>query len=103
MLQLAELNREYCEQIRQDRKVHAKSALKEISYMNGSTAKYHGRCVSTLYVPKMFTTEDIAYFRQLIKELYGIFDKVIDHYRSDSEYRILFGYDKLLEDLIFSE
>ncbi len=103
MLQLAELNREYCEQIRQDRKVHAKSALKEISYMNGSTAKYHGRCVSTLYVPKMFTTEDIAYFRQLIKELYGIFDKVIDHYRSDAEYRSLFGYDKRLEELILRE
>ena len=71
--------------------------------MNGSTAKYHGRCVSTLYVPKMFTTEDIAYFRQLIKELYGIFDKVIDHYRSDAEYRSLFGYDKRLEELILRE
>ncbi len=103
MLQLADLNKEYCANIMQQKEVHARSALEEISYMNGSTAKYHGRCVSTLYVPKMFTTEDILNFRQLLKILYGIFDKVIDRYRADEKYRRLFGFPEKLEELILRE
>lgn len=103
MLQLVELNKEYCKEIEQDKKAHGKSALEEITYVNNSTAKYHGRCVSTLYVPKMFTAEDIANFRRLIKTLYGIFDKVITNYRSDENYRKLFGFSQEIEELILRE
>ena len=99
-MQLLELNRGYCEKIAKDKNAHAKSAQKEIAYINQSTAKYHGRCVSTLYVPKLFTEEDIRYFKQLIHELYGIFDKVILHYREDATYRKLFGFSEQLEELI---
>lgn len=99
-MQLLELNRSYCEKIAKDKNAHAKSAQKEIAYINQSTAKYHGRCVSTLYVPKLFTEEDISYFKQLIHELYGIFDKVILHYREDAAYRRLFGFSEGLEELI---
>ena len=74
-MQLYELNQEYCKNIEIEKEAHAKSAQDEIAYINGSTAKYHGRCVSTLYVPKMFTKEDIANFHSLIHTLYGIFDK----------------------------
>lgn len=99
-MQLLKLNRRYCEEIAKDKKAHAKSAQKEIAYINQSTAKYHGRCVSTLYVPKLFTEEDISNFKQLIHELYGIFDKVILHYREDAAYRRLFGFSGRLEELI---
>ena len=100
MLQLEELNQNYCENIKQDKAAHAKSAAEEIAYVNSSTAKYHGRCVSTLYIPKMFTEEDIRIFHGLIEVLYGIFDKVTDRYRSDASYRRLFGFSGELEELI---
>lgn len=103
MLELVELNRAYCKNIENDKEAHAKSAQEEIVYVNQSTAKYHGRCVSTLYVPKIFTGDDISNFRQLIKRLYGIFDKVIEHYRSDAKYRGLFGFSKELEELILRQ
>lgn len=100
MITSAELNQEYCAYILKDKERHAKSALEEIAYMNGSTARYHGRCVSTLYVPKLFTKKDIANFRQLIRTLYDIFDKVISHYRAEASYRRLFGFPEELEELI---
>lgn len=99
-MRLLDLNQRYCEMIALDKEAHAKSAQKEIAYINQSTAKYHGRCVSTLYVPKLFTEEDISNFKQLVQELYGIFDKVILHYREDAAYRRLFGFSEQLEKLI---
>lgn len=99
-MQLFDLNQEYCRNIEREKEAHAKSALDEISYINRSTAKYHGRCVSTLYVPKMFTKEDVANFHSLIRILYGIFDKVISQYGKDASYRSLFGFQKELEELI---
>lgn len=102
-MELTRLNEEYCQRIRQDKEAHAVSAAKEIEYMANSTAKYHGRCVSTLYIPKMFSRQDIERFEELIKTLYGIFDKVIGRYREDAGYRELFGFDKRLEELILRE
>ena len=93
-MQLLDLNRDYCEQIVKEKEAHAESALREIAYINQSTAKYHGRCVSTLYIPKIFTEDDICHFQRLIRDLYGIFDKVIRHYREDKNYRELFGFEK---------
>lgn len=102
-MELTRLNEEYRQRITQDKEAHALSAAKEIEYMAQSTAKYHGRCVSTLYIPKIFTQQDIKGFRELIQTLYGIFDKVIERYREDEEYRKLFGFDKRLEELILRE
>ena len=99
-MRITDLNLEYCETVAKEKEAHAQSALKEISYMNSSTAKYHGRCVSTLYVPKLFMEEDISRFRQLVKELYAIFEKVICRYREDAAYRRLFGFSERLEELI---
>ena len=100
MLQQEELNQSYCETIQRDKVAHAKSAADEIAYVNSSTAKYHGRCVSTLYIPKMFTEEDIHIFQDLIEVLYGIFEKVMERYRTDESYRRLFGFSGELEELI---
>ena len=68
-MQLLDLNRDYCEQIVKEKEAHAESALREIAYINQSTAKYHGRCVSTLYIPKIFTEDDICHFQRLIRDL----------------------------------
>lgn len=100
MKSLIELNEQYCREVEQDREKHCKSAETAMEYMKNSTAKYHGRCVSTLYVPKMFRPLDIERFQSLLSTLYGIFDKVINRYREDAVYRKLFGFSKEEEDLI---
>ena len=95
-----ELVQEYREIIESDLKNHGVSAKEISNYIQNSTAKYHGRCVRTLYIPKLFTLEEVALFEQLIKTLYGIFYKVMEQYRIDADYRKLFGFDERLEQLI---
>ena len=100
MSRLTELEQEYREIVEKDLKAHAASA-KEISrYIENSTAKYHGRCVRTLYIPKLFTAKEVELFEELIQTLYGIFEKVMEQYRKDADYRKLFGFDERLERLI---
>lgn len=103
MKSLNSINEEYIERIQLDIAGHAESAAKEIAYMADSTAKYHGRCVSTLYIPKIFRKQEIACFEQLLDTLYGIFHKVTDHYLNDEAYRKLFGFEPRLEELILKK
>lgn len=97
------VEQEYRDRVLQDRKAHYESGQRALDYITNSTAKYHGRCVRTLYMPKMFTREDIENFRGIITTLYGIFDKVINRYLTDEAYRALFHFDKRLEELICLE
>lgn len=99
---LAELNEEY-RKLLTDRKADYASAQEALSYIRNSTAKYHGRCVRTLYIPKLFREKDIRIFEQGIADLYGIFEKVMQAYFEDAEYRKLFGFEKRLEELILRE
>lgn len=100
---LAEINNEYRSLIKEDRKEDYLSAQDAFQYIQNSTAKYHGRCVRTLYIPKIFREEDIRIFEKAVTDLYGIFDKVMQAYREDAEYRALFGFEKKLEELILRE
>lgn len=100
---MRKIEKDYIRDIEENRQEHYESGQKALEYITGSTAKYHGRCVRTLYVPKMFTQEDVKTFRALINTLYGIFDKVIDRYLKHPSYRKLFGFDKRLEELILLE
>jgi len=100
---LAKINQEYMEGLKADREKDFASAGQALSYIRNSTAKYHGRCVRTLYIPKIFTEWDIELFEKAIADLYGIFDKVIRHYYEDGAYRKLFGFEKKLEELILRE
>ncbi len=100
MSRLTELEEEYREIIEKDLKAHACSAQEIPRYIENSTAKYHGRCVRTLYMPKLFTFREVKIFEQLIATLYGIFQKVMEQYRKDTDYRKLFGFDERLEKLI---
>ena len=100
---LRKLEKEYREIVEKDLQAHAVCAEKIRDYIKNSTAQYHGRCVRTLYIPKLFTLDEVELFEKLIKTLYGIFYKVIEHYRTDAEYRELFGFDRRLEKLILRE
>lgn len=92
-----EIYQEYLQEAKQDSSISYEA---EVEYIRNSTAKYHGRCVRTCYLPKVFTQTEVEKFREIIKVLYGIFDKVIAEYRRNPEYRKLFGFEKELEELI---
>ncbi len=97
------LEKQYHGIIRGNEDVHAPQDRGIKDYLNQSTAKYHNRVVGTLYVPKLFTHRQTRMFDQLIRELYGIFDKVIAHYVEDADYRALFGFPEELEQLILQQ
>ena len=103
MSRLTELEEEYRKIVEKDLEAHAESAQEISRSIENSTAKYHGRCVRTLYMPKLFTLEEVQLFEQLIATLYGIFGKVMEQYREDAEYRKLFGFDERLVKLILRE
>ena len=99
-LPLPLLNYEYKELVMGKEDAHRKSALGIREYLMNSTAKYHGRVVRTLYLPKLFTRREMNLFECAIKELYGIFDKVYEEFERNESYRSLFGFSPELNALI---
>ncbi len=100
LINLPFLNHEYERIVRGNEEEHLASGKKIKDYLLSSTAKYHERVVRTLYLPKLFTENEVKSFEGLIETLYGIFGKVIAEYERNSEYRALFGFDERLEKLI---
>lgn len=95
-----EIYQEYLQTAKKNMQAQKKSYEAEVEYIKNSTAKYHGRCVRTCYLPKVFTRQETGKFEEIIKILYGIFDKVIEEYMENPEYRRLFGFASELEELI---
>ena len=102
-LPLPLLNYEYKELVAGKEDAHRESALGIREYLMNSTAKYHGRVVRTLYLPKFFTQREIAAFDCAVKELYRIFDKVYAEFERNESYRELFGFSPELNELILRE
>lgn len=76
------------------------SALEVKDYLEHSSVAYHGRCVHTLHIPKVFTEDIIEIYREIVKTTYGIFTKVIREYLNNPSYRRMFPFSKELEELI---
>lgn len=93
----------YRKDIDKDASTHCRSFFEHKEYMLNSTAKYHGRVARTMYLPKLFTENEVDFFRQNVAQLFGIFDKVIEEYERNPEFRKLFGFEERLEELILRE
>lgn len=102
-LPLPLLEWEYTKTIKKNQKAHESTAQEAKEYILHSTAKYHNRVPRTMYIPKMFTREDVRYFSSQMEILFGIFEKVMKEYRDNPDYRRLFGFDPLMEELILKE
>lgn len=100
MSEVTKITEKYIEITKKDMEEHAKSAKEANDYILHSTAKYHGRCVKALYVPKIYTGAEKALFQQLVATICGIFYKVMERYEEDESYRKLFGFEPRLEELI---
>lgn len=68
-----------------------------------SGAIYHDAPVPFLYLPKVFTKEDINHFDAAIKDVFKIVNRTIGLYMSESKVRTLFGFDPKLEELILCD
>ncbi len=102
-MSIKDINQEYLQVILDNYEANVESGARQLDYILNSSAKYHGRCVRTYSVPKIFDRWAVDKFTELLKVLYGIFDKVISRYLHDAEYRKLFGFDARLEELILTD
>ncbi len=76
---------------------------KQIDYIKNSTAKYHGRVVRTLALPKVFDSETVSKFKEIAETTHMILAKIINRYLIDVEFRKEFSFDKELEELILTD
>lgn len=72
-------------------------------HLLSSPVAFHGRCVQTLHIPKIFEQKDIENFKAVVEGFYPIFDKIVKHYIENEEYRKLFPFSKELEELIIAD
>lgn len=68
-----------------------------------STEKYKDDQIEFLYQPMFFSNKDIKLFKDLTSQMYGILNKVIEHYLIDEKFRGYFGFSPLLEKLILKD
>lgn len=97
---LVEMEKFYCSDIEKHMKLHQESGKLALQYLENSTAKYHGKTIYSLYVPKLISKETEMRFKDAAETMAGIMRKVIKQYQKDEAYRKLFGFSKELEELI---
>lgn len=102
-MKLTDLEQFYYEHITQHREEHELSGKAALNYLEHSTAKYKGKTIYSLYVPKLLNRETVAAFQQIAETMAGIMRKVITEYRGNEAYRRLFGFDKEVEALIIHD
>ena len=100
MREVTKIQNRYMELMEEDLESHRMTAKKANDYIRNSTAKYHGRCVKALYIPKIYTETEEKLFQEIVETICGIFYKVMEEYRKNPEYRKLFGFEERLEQLI---
>lgn len=95
------LDEKYFETANKNREECRKQALVQRNYLtNESTAKYHGRAVYTMFMPKLFSEKETEKFKSIVEMSNRIFNKVIKRYCENAEFRKAFGFSKELEELI---
>jgi glutathionylspermidine synthase len=71
-----------------------------IDKVSQSGAIYNGKPVPFLYVPKIFTKQDIHKLDEAAENIFKIVNRTIDLYMKEARVRALFGFDPRLEELI---
>ncbi|MDR2108840.1 MAG: hypothetical protein LBP28_05215, partial [Coriobacteriales bacterium] len=69
-------------------------------YLDDSTAIYHGAVVRMGYLPKVYGLATLTRFRQIAEQTATLLNRVTQRYLDDAEYRALFGFTDVLEQLI---
>ena len=77
-----------------------KGALLMKEALEKSPLNHNGVMEKTLQIPKVFDEKTVEQFEAITETTIRIFDKVIEEYRNNPEYRGLFPFSKELEELI---
>jgi hypothetical protein len=77
-----------------------KGALLMKEALEKSPLNHNGVMEKTLQIPKVFDEKTVEQFEAITEATIRIFDKVIEEYRKNPEYRGLFPFSKELEELI---
>ncbi|MCL2756500.1 MAG: hypothetical protein FWD43_00250 [Coriobacteriia bacterium] len=70
------------------------------SYLDSSTAVYHGEVITMGFIPQIYSTQELCYFKRITDTTYGILEAITERFCVDAEYRKLFRFSPLLEYLI---
>jgi len=100
---LTALEEFYSKHIVENRALHEASGKEALDYLEHSTAKYKGKTIYSLYVPKLLNEQTVEVFKNTAETMASIMRKVIIEYRENKEYRKLFGFDKEVEELIIQD
>ncbi|MCM1992571.1 hypothetical protein [Oceanirhabdus seepicola] len=98
-----EIDRFYMNEILEDKEKHIKKYKEMTGKVKNSTAMYKGEPIPFLYMPKMYTENDLNIFKELSETMMGILRKVIDKYLTNEEYKKEFRFGDLLDRLITVE
>lgn len=100
---LNEIEEFYKKDISGNPAAHEESGKEALDYLDHSTAKYKGKTIYSLYVPKILNEKTEQHFKQIAEAMAGIMRKVIAAYREDAKYRKLFGFSEQVEKLILHD
>ena len=100
MTLLEEVRSEYKKQVDEHLEENREAALKIRDILAASPVNYGGVFDKTVHIPKVYDKETIDRFQEIAGMTHRIFEKVIDAYQNDPEYRKLFPFSKELEELM---
>jgi len=101
-MKMKEINDEFVEIIKKDFEGNMKSGREVVEYIAESTAMYRGDPIYSLYMPRLFPENVVAYLKNAAETMHGILSKVIRNYMDDPEYRKLFGFPQDTGELILT-
>ncbi len=93
---------DYIKLIKSDKQAILSDFERQIEYIKNSTAKYHGRVVRTLAIPKVFDKKTVEHFKSISETTHQILTKVISEFLKNEEFRKNFDFDNTLQELILT-
>lgn len=90
----------YRNNINENMEENRKGALSMKEALEKSPLNHNGVLEKTLQIPKVIDEQTVEQFQAITEMTIRVFDKVIEEYRKNPEYRGLFPFSKELEELI---
>lgn len=90
----------YRNKINENMEENRKGALAMKEALEKSPLNHNGVLEKTLQIPKVIDEQTVEQFQAITEMTIRVFDKVIEEYRKNPEYRGLFPFSKELEELI---
>lgn len=97
------VNQDYIDLIMKNPKKYYEDYKQALEKVSNSTAIYKGKPVPFLAHPMFVTENELTHFQKIGDMMISITNKLTKAYLEDGEFRKLFGFSKLLEDLIMVE